>query len=234
MNNPDTAWFYKARYSLLALGTLLTLTSCAPLANQAGYERIRTVHVLDEPRHRTVHRDGDIRLLDVQINPGDSSLPHTHDFAILYTYLNLGNEPLYGRMGGNTDYVTEPLTHTVPNNGDQLFRIIAMGNPGPAVPDSVRDQPSGMPAAPTVENPWYRSYRLEVAPGATTALQTHINPSVVVQVTDGIARVTREDGITAELAEIGHWEWRVAGSSYQIHNPGNAPVTVVVNEARRQ
>jgi len=229
-------YFDKGRHSLLLLGTLLTLTSCAgsPLFNADGYERIRTVHVLDEPRHRTVHRDGDIRLLDVQINPGDSSLPHTHDFAILYTYLNLGNEPLYGRMGGNTDYVTEPLTHTVPNNGSQLFRIIAMGNPGPAVPDSVQDQPTGMPSVATVENPWFRSYRLELAPGTTTATQTHINPSVVVQVTDGIARVSREDGISAELAEIGHWEWRAAGSSYQIHNPGNSPVTVVVNEARRQ
>src|SRR5690606_12711719 len=192
MNYLDTG-----RHTLLALGAVLTLTSCAgsPLFNADGYERLRTVHVLDEPRHRTVHRDGDIRLLDVQINPGDTSLPHIHDFAILYTFLNLGDGPLYGRMGGNTDYVTEPFTHRVPNDGDELFRIIALGNPGPAVPDTVQDQPQGMPSAPTVENPWFRSYRLELPPGSTSAIQTHINPSVVVQVTDGIVHVSRADGM---------------------------------------
>src|SRR5690606_39257409 len=113
-------------------------------------------------------------------------------------------------------------------------RIIALGNPGPAVPDTVQDQPQGMPSAPTVENPWFRSYRLELPPGSTSAPQTHINPSVVVQVTDGTVHVSRADGMTAELTEIGNWAWRVAGSSYQLHNPGNDPVTVVVNEARRQ
>ena len=43
----------------------------------------RVVHLLDEPRHRTVFQDGSLYLLDVQLNPGDESLEHLHDQAIL-------------------------------------------------------------------------------------------------------------------------------------------------------
>jgi quercetin dioxygenase-like cupin family protein len=42
------------------------------------------VHVFDEPRHRTVFQEGSIRVLDIQIPPGDTTLFHTHTTAILY------------------------------------------------------------------------------------------------------------------------------------------------------
>lgn len=228
---------YILQSGLLALTILIAVGALSPapaLAADEQYELLRTVNVIDEPRHRTVHRDGDIRLLDVQINPGDTSLPHIHNFAIMYTYISTGKEPLYGRVNSNTDYVTESLTHRVTNEGPNLFRIIAMGNPGPAVPDSAMDRPTGMAAEPTLENPWFRSYRVELAPGQSTALQTHANPSVVVQVTDGTVHVSRADGVLAELTEIAQWAWRDAGSSYQVSNVGTAAVTVVINEPRRQ
>lgn len=226
-------------FSVFIALSCAALTSSATLAadtdtKEAEYDLVRTVHVLDEPRHRTVYKDGDIRLLDVQINPGDTSLPHIHDFAIMYTYFSTGKEPLYGRIGGNTDYVTETYTHRVKNEGPLLFRILAMGNTGPAVPDSVMDRPTGIDIEPQLENPWFRSYRIELAPGESTSMQTHINPSVVIQTTDGLLHVTRADGITAELSQQAHWAWREAGSQYQVKNMGTQAVSFVVNEARRQ
>lgn len=235
--SPKIHKIFNRHYGLLSLTILIAAAALSPataMAEEEQYELLRTVNVVDEPRHRTVHRDGDIRLLDVQINPGDTSLPHIHNFAIMYTYISTGKEPLYGRVSSNTDYVTEAFIHRVKNEGPNLFRIIAMGNPGPAVPDSVRDRPSGMAAEPTLENPWFRSYRVELAPGESTALQTHKNPSVVVQVTDGTVHVSRADGVLAELTEVAHWAWRDAGSSYRVSNAGKAAVTVVINEPRRQ
>lgn len=219
-------------YSLLAASLLGTAYLHSPSLAQ-DFRGQRIVQILQEPRHRTVHRDGDVYLLDVQINPGDRTLPHTHDAAILYTFISNGDGPLYGRVSGNTDYVEQNFTHAVSNAGPNLFRIIALTNYGTGLPGASGDRPTGINVEPQEENDWFRSYRLTLEPGETTATQTHSNPSVVIQVSEGTVHVSREDGLTAELTAMGDWAWRNEGSSYTITNRGRQPVDVVVNEARR-
>ena len=87
---------------------------------------------------------------------------------------------------------------------------------------------------PQLENEWFRSYRIELAPGEKTRMQTHDNPTVVLQVSDGLTHLTREDGLTAELDAMGDWAWRNPGSRFQIRNAGSQAIAVVVNEARRR
>ena len=217
-------------FTLLASATLLIGANLEAQAEEEFDGRV--VNIRMEPRHRTVHRDGDIYLLDVQINPGDTSLAHEHDAAIMLTFISSGDGPRGGSVSSNTDYVTENFTHQVSNPGPHLLRIIALTNYGPAISGS-GDRPDGMVGEPQLENEWFRSYRIDLAPGEMTAPQRHLNPTVVVQVSDGVTHVTREDGITGELTEMGDWAWRDPGSPFQIRNAGNRPLSVVVNEARR-
>jgi quercetin dioxygenase-like cupin family protein len=193
----------------------------------------RVVQILQEPRHRQVHRDGDIYVLDVQINPGDMTLQHTHDAAILYNFISTGTGPAGGRVSSNTDYATKNFTHQVSNEGPGLFRIIALTHYGPPLTDLKADRSTGMSGEPEIENPWFRAYVMTLPPGQSTQLQTHHNPSTVVQVTEGLVHVTRADGITSELTSMGSWAWRNARSAYQVRNVGTAPVKIVINEARR-
>lgn len=193
----------------------------------------RVVNILQEPRHRIVHRDGDIYVLDIQINPGDMTLRHTHDAAILYAFISTGNGPAGGRLSSNTDYVTKHFTHQVGNEGPGLFRIIALTNYGPPVDDAKGDRPTGVTADPEIENPWLRGYSLTLQPGESTALHTHRNPSLVVQTSEGVVHVTRADGVTSELSAMGHWAWRNAGSGYRVRNVGASPVKIAIGEARR-
>jgi quercetin dioxygenase-like cupin family protein len=193
----------------------------------------RVVPILQEPRHRQVHRDGDIYVLDIQINPGDMTLQHTHDAPILYNFISSGTGPSGGRVSSNTDYVTKHFTHQVSNEGPGLFRIIAMTNYGPALSDPKGDRPTGATGDAEIENPWFRSYPMTLAPGKSTERETHRNPSLIVQVTEGLVHVTRADGITSELTAMGSWAWRNANSTYQVRNVGTTPVKVVINEARR-
>lgn len=218
----------------------LALCTClsAPLKAQeqqvesAEFDRVRTVNILQEPRHRSVHQDGELRLLDVQINPGDTTLPHTHDSAILYTFISNGEGPLNGRVSSITTYVEEQYTHRVSNAGPGLFRIIAMANYG-AAHEGVVEPAAGLLLAPQLENPWFRSFRLELAAGQTSAKITHAYPVAIVQVSDGLLNILRADGITTELQSVGEWDWRAAGQPYQIHNKTEKPVTVVINEGLR-
>lgn len=225
------------QYSLAACGLLLFLSS-SPLSHAAEAAETpgpndRVVPIIQEPRHRSMHVDGDIRLLDVQINPGDMTLFHTHDSAIMYTFISTGDGPSGGRISSNTDYVRENFTHQVANNGPDLFRIIALANYGPPMASLSADRPNGLEGEPELENLWFRSYRITLAPGESSALQTHYNPSFVVQVSDGLTHVTRADGITRELTAMGDWAARAANSPYQVKNMGSAPVELVINEARR-
>ena len=77
----------------------------------------KVVHLLEEPRHRTVHREGNLYLLDVQVNPGDTSLQHVHDQAILLTTIHTSRGPSNGLVRSISEYAFEPFTHNVSNEG---------------------------------------------------------------------------------------------------------------------
>jgi quercetin dioxygenase-like cupin family protein len=193
----------------------------------------RTVVVYEEPRHRVVVDKGDIKLMDIQIQPGDTTLSHTHDSPILYTFISNGDGPTGGNVSSNTRYLTEPVTHAVNNQGPHLFRIIAMSHYGPGEPGEVNSRPDGLAGEPELENAWFRSYRLELAPGEETPIHRHRHSSVVIQVSDGRTEVSKATGFGAELTRMGDWTWRDPESPYTIRNAGTTPVSVVVNEARQ-
>jgi quercetin dioxygenase-like cupin family protein len=203
------------------------------VAAEAEFPGEKIVHLLQEPRHRTVYNQDGLFLLDVQVNPGDISFPHIHDQAILLTSISSGGGPSNGTVRAITDYASTSLTHKVSNAGPGLLRIIAFVNDGSGVSGDSRDNPSGMPIEPQIENPWFRSYRIELDPGEETPIQTHQNPTVIVQGSDGLVHVTREDGITDELDAPGDWAWRQPDSPFRLRNMGRSSVVVAINEGRQ-
>lgn len=232
---PSNDSLLKKRAIFFVLAALLFLVLSSFLnssnAQENEFPGERIVHLLQEPRHRTVHQEGDLYLLDVQLNPGDISLPHIHDQAIMLTIINTPDGPGDGRVRSITDYADEPFTHKVENNGSELLRIIALVNGGAGNTD-LEDRPEGLPIEPELEDAWFRSYRIELAPGEETEIQRHKLPSVVVQVKGGLLRVSRDDEVIDELDHPGDWAWRKAGQSYTVRNVGGVPSAVVINEGR--
>ena len=226
----------RATFFILAMLLLLAVTlspdSTLFAAEDNEFAGERIVHLLEEPRHRTVHSEGDLYLLDVQVNPGDISLPHIHDQAIMLTYISMADGPREGQIGSNIDYASQAVTHKVSNAGPGLFRIIALVNASSGNIDLRADRPNGLSGEPELENAWFRSYRIELAPGEETEIQLHQLPSVVVQVVDGLLQVTRDDEVIDELDHPGNWAWRKAGRPYKVRNVGAIATAVVVNEGR--
>ncbi len=216
---------------LLATALLGSIPAVVTAAEQ-DFRGQKIVHLLQEPRHRPVFQYGDAYLLDVRLLAGDSSFPHTHDAPLMTTSISSGNGPTYGRVGVNLGYAEQNYTHAISNSGPGMLRIMALTTYGEALPDLDSDRPLGMGVEPDVENGWFRSYRLSLAPGETTETQTHQAMSFVIQVSEGKVHVSRADGITAELVNMGDWAFREPGSSYRIQNMGSTTVEVVVNEVR--
>ena len=118
------------------LGGPLALLTAATLAAQApAAEKIVPVH--EESHHRQLFQHGAVRILDMQIAPGDGSAFHRHDWPVLLLGLttsrtrrqNLGEEwsaeaaapatPVPAsrsiRPTSTTTYADKPLTHRLEN-----------------------------------------------------------------------------------------------------------------------
>jgi quercetin dioxygenase-like cupin family protein len=209
------------------------------LVSQAHAQIAVPVH--EEPRHHLVHdRDG-IRILDVQIASGDTTLYHIHDAAILYVTISASAtdaQRLGGSWGGtlptstsmwalgnvatNLRYVQRPVTHRVTAVGPDLFRLIAVVNyereSRPAV---------SMPGETVTDNEWFFATRLTLEPGETTVPFTAVAPLVIVQVNKGQAR-TKIGEVDSGMSSPGQWIVVENGKEVRLGNAGSSTVTMVL------
>lgn len=95
------------------------------------------VPVIEEPHHKPVLVNDYVRLLDVHINPGDTTLYHIHaapSVIVETSQSNIGLQkkgeaptPLVEALAGNvsfSDYATHPITHRVFNGGKNVFHVM--------------------------------------------------------------------------------------------------------------
>lgn len=203
------------------------------------------VPVFEEPRHHLVVDTPTLRILDIQIPPGDTTLYHRHDSAMLYVPIsssrtrnqNLGGEwsgggaaaapaavatpPRPGRVNAPANYTEKPQTHRVNNVGTTLFRLIGIANmtPGDAAPSTSTEKPEQ-------ENRWYRADRLVIAPGTSAPVPRHAGSVVVVMQTPGTAAV---DGATWHpLNGPGDFARLEGSASATVHNRGAGEIELVV------
>ncbi len=202
-----------------------------------------------EPHHRPVFHEGPIRILDVQIPPGDVTLYHIHDTAILYVPISISptDTQILGRdwlgvgpqspsrftglvVATDTSYAAEPLTHRVKNVGDKRFRLIAITNA--ATPGGGAADP--LPGTTVHASTWFTAAKLSLSAGESSAWQVAPASLVIVQPSEGTTRVEREAnaGATA-LDQPGTWAWIAKGTRYRISNPGSGTTAVVVVEPRQ-
>jgi len=237
-----------ARVCLLAL-TLLPLAVPAAAQSPAGAEPRVPVH--EEPRHHLMLDTPTLRILDIQIPPGDQTLFHTHDTAILYVPIarsqTRGQDWGGSWSGGGTaaapatpsaaapapvparpqrvnsviTYVETPYTHRVHNVGTSLFRLIGIANR--TAGDASAPVAGG--AAPELENRYYRAERLVVAPGMSVPIATHAGPMVLVMQTPGTAAI---DGASWHpLNGPGDFARIDGTAAHRLHNRGAADIEVV-------
>ncbi len=95
------------------------------------------VPVAKEPHHKTVLLNNYVRLIDVHLNPGDTTLYHIHAAPSVVVFISkslMGTQDMSGTglpsgevLPGQTlfrDYEKEPVTHRVYNSGDNVFHVM--------------------------------------------------------------------------------------------------------------
>ena len=133
------------------------------------------------------------------------------------------------RATSATGYIERPSTHRIENVGEGLFRAMVVVNES-AGNDATTVEEAGFDSEPELANAWFRSYRVSLAAGETTAAHEHTTPVVIFQATEGRGRA--EGPMSFEFNEPGQWAFYDAGTGHTIVNTGEAPLEWLEIEVR--
>ena len=201
----------------------------------------RIVDAKDEPHHRPKFVNEVVRVVDVEVLPGEATLYHTH--SLDYPYVMLSTSLLKNDIPGKpqTDLnITAGLigyyrasqgayTHRFTNVDSKPFRAIGI--------ELLTNTPLGEGGAPlsesavvkkVLDNERVRGYRLTLAPGESIGPLTLPGRSVRVAQTAGVIEQSMNGGesIKTSLA-LAQFEWRQTAATYVLKNVGETTIELV-------
>ncbi len=205
------------------------------------------VPIEQEPAHRLVLQNANVRVFDVWLPPGEDSLWHVHrhdGISVRLADATVDDQPTDGQAEtfrlrrGAVAYGATPTarTHRVRNVGETAFHNIYIELL--TVPDVVKDRMGAAAAASDrrveFENDRVRALRRILAPGESTAVHTHAASAVAVLVTAGRLEIISAEGVarTREL-NSGAVQWIERGTTHSLKNVGNAPMEIVDIEPKQ-
>ena len=221
--------------------TLLAALLLALLAQRPASAQV-PVHL--EPRHRNVLENHAVRVLDVLIPPGDTTLLHRHEHntaTVLVSGARTWNEQQDGRssggpagrpgtVAGNVTYAERPSAHRVANRDTVPFRIIVIELL--AAPGVARADPSAAGLELALENVHVRAYRVTLPAGESTPPHVHAGPGLFVHVTPAQLIEVIDGAESTARAAAGEVRWRDGGVRHQLRNTGRARVELIELELR--
>ena len=209
----------------------------------------RVVMVHEEPRHRLIYDTPDLRVLDVQIQPGDTTLYHTHKSPITYVTISTSStdqmilggawnntqpiNPPPGRIGAVRavqSYAEQSITHRVTNVGHTLFRLIAVPSKRSGTENTAES--GTIPGDLISENRWFRNSVLRIAGYQASTRHIAHAPTVLVMVRDGRVIIERDDGWMTSLEAAGQSTIISEDEHYRIRNGGQQTSDIVFVEVR--
>jgi hypothetical protein len=188
------------------------------------------VPVREEPRHKVALENKYIRLLDVRIQPGDTSLFHVHQIPSFFIPLSttmIGSE-VKGQPARQTRFPIDstwyngfengPLIHRVWNNDRNVLHVIdleLLATKNSALPSTIH-----LPFEIAFENEKLRVYKFELPAGQVVALPLIKNPMLLVTV-DG-ADLQFKNSSHQKFIDLkpGSFRWVAPQQHVQVSNRG--------------
>ncbi len=196
------------------------------------------VPVEQEPHHRIIFKNRNVRIYDAQIPPGDSTLFHTHSFDSVSVIAGggQGTNELIGESPVEFAFPTgdavfnraagAPYTHQLRNVGPTPLRFVVaelLATAGSGGAPANLDNVAGHMMV--LENDRVKVYRVSVEPGESTGIRVRTSPWLRVSTTQtaisirtaGMSPGTNETHET----EAGDFRWYEGPTSDAIENVGS-------------
>jgi hypothetical protein len=213
------------------------------------------VPLSQEPRHRVTFENAQLRILDVNIPPGDTSLDHRHDFDIVTVSMTSGTDTRVQSSGqpwsparpprplgdaNVADYTGKPASHRVENVGTSAYQLFAVENLRTSG-WSTTPSASGAATKLATESRAFRIYDVRLARESSQATHTHAVPTITVLIsgkvmsegpdTQAKANAPAPVGLR-QLDQPGQWILVPRGDTHHIVRLGTADARVVEIEVR--
>jgi quercetin dioxygenase-like cupin family protein len=192
------------------------------------------IPVQQEPHHRPVFENQDLRILDINIPAGEITLEHTHsnDYAGVCIqgasarlrpqgadWRKPGQRCMPGRIGV-TDYTDKPVTHTVQNMDTVGFHQVLVENLRKSGWSSY--PPISAPATTLAkESRSFLVYEVQLGGESRETTHTHQVPTVAILVSGDAASGTHV------LDQPGRWIFIPAGKSHTLTSQGGAKLVEI-------
>lgn len=207
-----------------------------------------------EPRHRLVFENAQLRVLDVNVPPGDTTLDHAHDLDIVTVSMTNGTSTRIQAKGqwgpvrnprppGDAtvaEYAGKADSHRVENLGKSAYQLFAVEN--------LRQ--SGWSTTPvvsargttlTAESRAFRIYDVRLEGGASQTSHAHAVPTIAVLISgkvmsDGPDAQAKANAPAAvglkQLDQPGQWLLVPRGDTHYVVRMGTADARLVEIEVR--
>jgi len=204
------------KYILLAVVITCSLTTSAQ------------IHVRDEPRHHNVFENEFIRILDVHLGPGDTTLYHLHNTPsvfIRFTNTNVGSQ-LFGKQsqkGANItgevsyDNLNTPRHHRVWNEDTSWFHVMDIEL------TSTKQKKNIL----VLQNPVLKllfneqqvnSYNIELKAASNLQLPSSAGGYLLISKSETVIEFKINDAVQNRIMKPSHYIWIEAGKNFSIKN----------------
>ena len=227
---------------LCLIATLLAAQATAP-----------EVEITAEPLHHLTFENKSVRVFNVDIPPHTDTLMHWHRHDYIYVALGGGEivnavkdqPPVTTKVqDGETRFASAPFAHTVHNQTDQHFRVVATeiledeSLRNSAAQGKIKwDTDRGLDILPGGTNQvlfikdGIRVSEYELQPGGIIPLHHHTGPHLLVAVSDfDIRSDVQGQGPMPGHFKSGEYKWLPGGYSHTVTNTGQKPAKFVTLE----
>ena len=196
------------------------------------------VQVRNEPRHHNVFENEFIRILDVYLGPGDTTLYHLHNTPsvfIVFTNSNVGSQ-LIGKQpqkGANItgevsyDSLNTPRIHRVWNEDTGWFHVM----------DVELTSTKQKKDIPILQDPSLKllfnelqvnGYTIELKSAINLQLPPSASGYLLVSKTTSIIEFEINNAVQNRIMKPAHYIWIEAGKSFSIKSNSNQPANFVL------
>jgi hypothetical protein len=197
------------------------------------------IPVSQEPRHHNVFENAWVRVLDVRIPPGDTSLMHKHETPSVFMVLSktkTGSQVLVepakiNLTQGNIWYEsfsTGPRIHRVWNSDTSEFHVIDMELLD-KTPKSIDPPLNGKSYSLLFDEKQVRGYRLTLNGGEAVMIPARVAPILVVSLSKTSGTLSVND---TQFLQIGSFHFEDAGQKISIANNGTAKQELALYELK--
>jgi quercetin dioxygenase-like cupin family protein len=212
----------------------------APLALLIWQSASSQVEVRNEPRHKNVFENDYLRILDVHIKPGDTTMYHRHalpSVIVMLSSVGTGSQLLGGSASsgksknGNTWYAgygEKPIVHRVWNEDTKMFHVmdIELFVPGGAEKFEPLKEESFQLA---FQEKGVNAYSINLAASKEIKAGPDNHPQLLVCTAGKLEMHSRKNDKIVRL-ENGIYVWIEAGDSYQLSNSGDQDASAILIE----